>query len=326
MRFRKHLLATIAIATLPLAAGFAMSGGALAQDAPYGQVPVVGAGQSASAEMTRVSALEQQIRDLTNQLEQRDNQLRQLQSAFDKFSADTNTRLQDLESRSASNGTPAPANQAAASNFESPASDGPNTAGATPPMPAPMGQTGTTTGAAADAGTLDDANGAFKPDSSVQGRADRALGQIVEPSAKGKGEALTSGKPQTSSPAQAYDQAFSYLQQNKAADAQHAFSDFLKAYPTHPLAANAQYWLGESYFAQAQYPVAAKTFAKSFQDHPQSQKAPDSLFKLALTLEKMNKKDDACLTLKELNKRFTSGPASVLRRASEEGQRMGCKA
>jgi len=322
MRFRKHLLATIAIATLPLAAGFAMSGGAFAQDAPYGQVPVVGAAQSASAEMTRVSALEQQIRDLTNQLEQRDNQLRQLQSAFDKFSADTNTRLQDLESRSASNGTPAPANQAAASNFESPASDAPNAAGATPPMPAPMGQTG----AAADAGTLDDANGAFKPDSSVQGRADRALGQIVEPSAKGKGDTLTSGKPQTSSPAQAYDQAFSYLQQNKAADAQHAFSDFLKAYPTHPLAANAQYWLGESYFAQAQYPTAAKTFAKAFQDHPQSQKAPDSLFKLALTLEKMNKNDDACLTLKELTKRFTSGPASVLRRASEEGQRMGCKA
>ncbi len=115
------------------------------------------------------------------------------------------------------------------------------------------------------------------------------------------------------------------MQQNNYVDAQRAFNTFLTTYPSHPLAANAKYWLGETYFAQTQYTTAAKTFAKAFQEHPQGQKAPDSLLKLALTLDKMNKKDDACLTLLELTKRFTNGPASVLKRASEEGQRMGCK-
>jgi tol-pal system protein YbgF len=166
-----------------------------------------------------------------------------------------------------------------------------------------------------------DPNGAFHPSSTPQ------LGQITEPGKTSDG-AVTSGRPQGGAPtaAQAYDQAFAQLQQAQYPGAQQAFTDFLAKYPAHPLAANAQYWLGEAYYAQTQYSSAAKTFAKAFQDHPQGQKAPDALLKLALTLDKMNKKDDACLTLGELSKRFPSGPASVLRRGTEESARLGCKA
>ncbi|NBX65496.1 MAG: tol-pal system protein YbgF [Proteobacteria bacterium] len=309
-----RLASAIFIATLPLAAGFALSGPVMAQgiqyEGPGANMPVVGA-QQGGGDYMRTYQLEQQIRDLTNQLEQRDFQIRQLQSAFDKFSADTNTRLQDLEGKLS--GTITGTEPRPTDSFETPAAPD-----ATPPEPAAI-QNDTPV-----SGVLDDANGAFKPDPSSQNRPDRNLGEIIE-GASGDSGAITAGKPQTTSAAQAYDQAFSYLQQNNYADAQRAFGDFLKNYPSHPLAANAKYWLGETYFAQTQYTTAAKTFAKAFQEHPQGQKAPDALFKLALTLEKMNKKDDACLTLQELNKRFTSGPASILKRASEEGQRMGCK-
>lgn len=286
-------------ATLPLAAGFALLSHAYAQGLQYEGpgVPSVsvgtGAMPSVGASEVRMSQLEQQIRDLTNQLEQRDFQIRQLQQNFDKFVNDTNMRLQTLESGSA-------AAPQAIDNSSMPAS------------PAPMQNE------PAVSGTLDDPNAPFKPSTTPP------LGQITEP-APGSSGTITSGRPQVTGAAQAYDQAFAYLQQSNYPQAQSAFSNFLKTYPTHPLAANAQYWLGETYFAQNQYDVAAKTFAKAFQDHPQGQKSPDALLKLALTLEKMNKKNDACLTLGELTKRFPSGPAAVLRRASEEGQRMGCQ-
>lgn len=312
MRFASALL----IATLPLAAGFAFSGSVHAQGLQYegpnggGSMAVVGAPQ-AGGDYGRISALEQQIRDLTNQLEQRDFQIRQLQSAFDKFSADTSMRLQELEGKLS--GTITGTEPRPTDNFETPAAPD------VPPVPSAIQNQPPVSGA------MDDANAPFKPDASAQGRPDRNLGEIIEGASGDNGGAVTAGKPQTVSAAQAYDQAFSYLQQNNYADAQRAFGDFLKSYPSHPLAANAKYWLGETQFAQTQYSAAAKTFAKAFQEHPQGQKAPDALFKLALTLEKMNKKDDACLTLQELNKRFTSGPASILKRASEEGLRMGCK-
>ncbi len=333
MRSRKHLLATALIATLPLAAGFAFSRDVLAQGMQYdgpAAAPVlpVGTPQNAAAvDMTRQAQLEQQVRDLTNQLEQRGFELRQLKAAFEKFSADTNLRLQDLESKAGAPQHPA----ASTDGFETPPSDAPQAT--TPPQPSapmpvkPAPASQAQQPADGEAGTLGDPNGAFKPDAAVDNRPDRTLGSLDE-GPKDKNAAngtVTSGKPQMVTATQAYEQAFSYLQQNNYSDAQRAFSDFLKTYPTHPLAANAQYWLGETYFAQTQYSVAAKTFAKSFKEHPQGQKAPDSLLKLALTLEKMDKKNDACLTLGELAKRFASGPASVLKRATEEGQRMGCK-
>jgi tol-pal system protein YbgF len=272
--------------------------------------------------MTRMAQLEQQVRELTNQIEQRDFQIRQLQQSFDKYVSDTNQRLQSLEQKLSGTIT-GTENEAAMDEPYSPPSPVP-LQNESPAPNAPVQNAEPQSGGSVS-GTLEDPNGVFHPTSTPQ------LGQIKEQSQEVQPPGvITSGRPQggpaPTGPAQAYDQAFSYLQQGDYQDAERAFSEFLRAYPTHPLAANAQYWLGESYFAQTQYSTAAKTFAKAFQDHPQGQKAPDALLKLGLTLEKMNKKDDACLTLGELSKRFPSGPASVLRRGTEEAQRMGCPA
>ena len=127
-------------------------------------------------------------------------------------------------------------------------------------------------------------------------------------------------------PASLYDKAFSYLQTNDYASAQGAFEDFIKRYPDHSLAANAQYWLGETFYAREDYESAARVFAKSYQDFPQGQKAPDTLLKLGMSLGNRDMKDEACLTLSELKKRFPSGPPSVMKKAGEEAQSYGCDA
>lgn len=313
MRLKTRLWTALIATTLPLAAGFVVPAGA--QGLQYeGPGAISASPLRADDGYSRMSQLEQQIRDLTNQLEQRDFQLRQLQSNFEKFQTDTAARLQSLESKLSGTIT---GTENTSQPFETPAVQDtqPQESAGSPPAPAPV--------SAPVAGTLDDPNAPFKPDGAASDSPDRKLGQIIE--TVRDGDTLTAGKPQSVTPAQAYDQAFAYLQKNNYVDAQRAFAEFLRNHPSHPLAANAQYWLGETYFAQTQYTTAAKTFAKAFQDHPQGQKAPDALLKLAQTLDKMNKRQDACLTLQELRKRFSTGPASVLKRAEDEARRMECQ-
>ena len=58
------------------------------------------------------------------------------------------------------------------------------------------------------------------------------------------------------------------------------FIDFIAKYPKHPLAGNAQYWIGEAYWAQRDYRQALLEFEKVFEHGPG--KAPDALLKIGL--------------------------------------------
>lgn len=126
------------------------------------------------------------------------------------------------------------------------------------------------------------------------------------------------------SPARLYDQAFSYLQTNDFASAQTAFEEFTRTYPDHSLAANAKYWLGETYYARDDFQAAARAFARAFKDHPDGQKAPDTLLKLAMSLRGQGMTEEACLTLAELSNRFPNAPASVKTQATQERQAYAC--
>ena len=55
-----------------------------------------------------------------------------------------------------------------------------------------------------------------------------------------------------------------------------------------------------------------------------SAKAPDSLLKLAMSLERLGQKDQACLSYGELGTKFPNAPAHVKARAQSERQRIGC--
>lgn len=127
-----------------------------------------------------------------------------------------------------------------------------------------------------------------------------------------------------STPAALYDEAFSYLQRNDYATAETTFRDFTSRYPDHSLVSNAKYWLGETFYARGDYTDASRAFARAFQDHPDSQKAPDMLLKLGMSLAKQGKTNEACLTLAELKKRYPLGPTSVMQTADEERQSLGC--
>ncbi|HMN36418.1 MAG TPA: tol-pal system protein YbgF [Hyphomicrobium sp.] len=126
-------------------------------------------------------------------------------------------------------------------------------------------------------------------------------------------------------PRQVYETAYGYLLQRDYGAAEAAFDNFLKKFPNDSLAGNAQYWLGESYFVRGQYKSAASAFLQGYQTYAKSAKAPDSLLKLAMSLDRLGQKDAACASYAELNTKFPDAPQSVKTRAQAERQRIGCQ-
>jgi tol-pal system protein YbgF len=123
---------------------------------------------------------------------------------------------------------------------------------------------------------------------------------------------------------QMYETAYNHLLQQDYGAAEAGFEDFLKRYPRDALSANAQYWLGESHFVRGQYKQSAAAFLKGYQTYGRSSKAPDSLLKLAMSLERLGQKDAACSSYAELSTKFPNAPTQIRNRALSERQRIGC--
>jgi tol-pal system protein YbgF len=88
------------------------------------------------------------------------------------------------------------------------------------------------------------------------------------------------------SPEQEYAAALATYRAREHGQAVLDFVDFIAKYPKHPLAANAQYWIGEAYWAQRDYRQALVEFEKVFERGPA--KAPDALLKIGLCHLRLN--------------------------------------
>ena len=117
-----------------------------------------------------------------------------------------------------------------------------------------------------------------------------------------------------------YDAAFGALKGADYPKAIAGFRSFLTAYPTSPLASNAQYWLGEAFYVTREYDSAIQAFRKVATDWPDSRKAPDALVKVGFTQAAQGKNAEARATLEEVTRRFPGSEASQL--AAERLKRM----
>ena len=121
-----------------------------------------------------------------------------------------------------------------------------------------------------------------------------------------------------------YEDAFALVREAKYAEAESRFKTFIDKYPDHRLTPNAQYWLAETYYVRGDYHQAARTFATGYQNYPNAPKAADCLLKLSLSLAKLGKTEDACLSLEQLKKEFAGDTTPVMRRAVQESRQLGC--
>jgi tol-pal system protein YbgF len=163
------------------------------------------------------------------------------------------------------------------------------------------------------------------PDTGQKDEIDRVLGGTQAGSGEPPGPRMATAPPEADvSAKQLYEQAYGYLLQRDYGAAESAFEDFLRRHANDPLAGNAQYWLGESLYVRGQYRAAAGAFLKGYQTYARSPKAPESLLKLAMSLQRLGQKDAACSSYSELTTKFPSAPAHVKSTAQAERQKAGC--
>ena len=260
---------------------------------PADKAALSAAGSADTAAManldTRLNQLENQQRSMIGQLERMNHDVQQIKTRLDRLQTDNDQRFQQLE-RGGASGAAAGTNTGAA-----PATD-----------TTLYAQDVTSQMSTGDARTSGNSGG-------------RNLGTV---SATG----AASGNSRASDPANIlYDQAFSDIREAKYDLAEDKFKRFMAMYPSHTLAANAQYWLAETYYVRGDYQQAARMFAQGYQTYPKGAKAPDSLLKLGLSLAQIGKKEDACLSFAQLKKEYPGDQSPAIRRADQETKRLGCK-
>lgn len=129
--------------------------------------------------------------------------------------------------------------------------------------------------------------------------------------------------PAVDTPEALYEKHYETLLRRQFGEAEAGFRQFLEKYPDHSLAGSAQYQLGETFYAQANYQEAARNFLQGYKNYPKSRRAPDSLLKLGLSLRKMDQQDQACAALASVSTEYPRA-VEAKKRAQAELKRAGC--
>ena len=81
---------------------------------------------------------------------------------------------------------------------------------------------------------------------------------------------------------QLYAAALASFQAEEHGQAVLEFTELTRRFPEHPLASNAQYWVGEAYYRQRDFAQAALEFQKLIDAYPKTPQLPEALLKLGL--------------------------------------------
>ena len=122
----------------------------------------------------------------------------------------------------------------------------------------------------------------------------------------------------------AYNRGHRYIEAQDYGRAATALQEFLQRYPDEPLAANAQYWLGESYYLQGQYKKSARAFLTEIKKYKGGSNPSESYLRLGMSLARLGESKAACTTFAEIPKRFPAAPDHVRRQTGIERNRIGC--
>jgi tol-pal system protein YbgF len=126
-------------------------------------------------------------------------------------------------------------------------------------------------------------------------------------------------------PREQYAHAFNLMHNKRFDEAEAAYKAFLERHPDDPLAENAHYWLGETYYARQDYAAAAGTFLAGYEKFKTGAKAPDTLLKLGMALARLDKTPEACASFAEIERAFPDAPSAILGRAEAEARQAGCR-
>lgn len=280
---------TVAVVVAGLVAGTALAQTSIPGVPVDSSAASVAAGPAVARLDARMTQLEQDLRALTGKVETLNFQVRQLNDRVERATSDMEMQLNELK-----------------------AGGGQSSATASGAGEARTG-TGGPTVLSRSGGDSEPARPASPP-----------APQVATPAPSAPQAAAPRGGLPDGSSKEQYAYAFSLMQKASYTEATAAFTEFLQRNPDDPLADNARYWLGESYYARNEYARAAETFLDAYEKNKTGPKAPDTLLKLGMALGKLDKKKEACASFRELGRAFPNATAQIKDKAAQESQRLGC--
>lgn len=290
-----------------------------------------GAGSNLAVDtQIRMDRLEQVMRDLTGKVEDEANQVQQLRQRLEQINSDIDVRFGEQGQGAG------PARAAAAPPLPTPGSPpemrreafaGQGAGGENADLPA-NGMAPPPYGSLPSAPPF---GGRAAPDAVVP--PPDASGTLTPPQASPPPAQNTAtadelrpplgALPSASASAQ-YNSAFGLLRRADYPAAEDAFRTFIAQHPDSGLAGNAQYWLGESYYARGRYSDAAVAFAEGYKRYPRGPKASDTLLRLSMALGRAHQIQNACIALAQLDHDFPHPASAVKEHAATEKKRFGC--
>jgi tol-pal system protein YbgF len=115
-----------------------------------------------------------------------------------------------------------------------------------------------------------------------------------------------------SNPESLYQAAMAAYQARRHAQARQLWTELIRRHPQTPLAPNARYWIGETWYAQGRYLQAIWTFEAVLHFHPRHPKAADALFKIALCRQRLGEGDVARILWRRVVGEYPGTPAAHL--------------
>lgn len=117
-----------------------------------------------------------------------------------------------------------------------------------------------------------------------------------------------------------YQQGYDAMQGGDPVKAREHFNKFLEANPKHKLAANAHYWLGETYYSEKNFEQAVLEFQEVIKNFPEKDKVPAAMLKQGMAFKEMGDNKSAAYIYKKLLDEYPKSEEA--KSAKEKLQRM----
>jgi len=245
--------------------------------------------------LLKLSELEEQFKNLTNNFEEINFKLDKISNRITKVQADNQIRFQDLENSNTSN-----TKSTKKKKKKLPGSDEPQDLGKTLGISVTESEQGATE--------------QVQKTQSIE-----SVGTVVTENAERTEKILPEGSAK-----EQYEFAISFIKVGDYDTAELALREFVDYNPKHQLAGNAQYWYGETFRIRQLYQDAATAYLDGYKKYPNSSKAPVNLLKLGVMLVQIGEKEQGCSMITGVKKQYPKANQSVVQKADYEKKKYNC--
>ena len=141
--------------------------------------------------------------------------------------------------------------------------------------------------------------------------------QTEKPAGKAESSAdteKTAKKQPASNAEEQYDNALQLFRRGQYDAARNEFNSYLQKYPKSDLSDNAQFWLGECYYAEKSYGEAIAAYEKTIKEYPKSDKVSSAMLKQGMAFLQLGDSTAGKILLKKVVKEYpNSNQAKIAR-------------